>query len=661
MPKLLLTSFLAATMGLPLLHGGEARDPAVGTRGLPRVHGSADAPLPVAIKGLPRHTRGFIYSKQGLRHWQRSALWRLGIDSLPPEQRASVEALATEMHAPIIVAAIETGYREFDNLVFFVAVNLTNVSERWGALLEAANPLTRMLQLQIPEDPVGEPGPVSVADRQVGFLAASRDWVFFSNVEAVVRSALQPGWLGAHGSIEQSALFRGLRAWIDLSAELLAFVDLSPVWQLVESQTRSSQPGGMVPLSLWASRLRELTGLVAYIDASALHIIAGIQGGNQGLWRLVAQDPKPCPLLTRVPGSYHLVARTAIGSGDDLSLAYREVLGRIDPDVASEFDREVRDIGAECGLDLREQLLSNLSGDCVVAFRIKRLVPRPSVEPLLITGVRDRPELQAAIEKLNARLEKPGAKHQDGPAVVYERDMGLPFRALGLSNGVFVLSPTAEEARHVLRGPVTPAVTDHARIRTLAKQPTSSFLAVPDLSALFKAAGVSHLMAPLNAAGQPQLGHVIASAFRDKVELRFAFEMAEGSFDALSQAALIGITAARGRARVQMCRSNLKQIGLACAMHAQDHKGKLPTEMKGLKPYLGPERQLLCPLTGVPYELLQPGQRFGKPAKGLRARDTMLVRDATPHPDGKTCIVFMDGHVEGPKRIAGGKTGGGNR
>ena len=117
----------------------------------------------------------------------------------------------------------------------------------------------------------------------------------------------------------------------------------------------------------------------------------------------------------------------------------------------------------------------------------------------------------------------------------------------------------------------------------------------------------------------------------------------------------MGITAARGRARVQVCRSNLKQIGLACAMYADAHKGKLPAEMKELKPYLGPERQLQCPVTHVPYRLLQPGKRFGKPANGV------LARDATPHPDGKTCVLFMDGHVEGPKRIPGRKTGAGKR
>ena len=84
MSKSLLTLLLTVTMALPLVHGAELRDPAVGTNGLPRRHGSVDDALPTAIRGLPRHTRGFVYSKQGLRHWQHSALWRLWMASLPP-------------------------------------------------------------------------------------------------------------------------------------------------------------------------------------------------------------------------------------------------------------------------------------------------------------------------------------------------------------------------------------------------------------------------------------------------------------------------------------------------------------------------------------------------------------------------------------------------
>ena len=100
---------------------------------------------------------------------------------------------------------------------------------------------------------------------------------------------------------------------------------------------------------------------------------------------------------------------------------------------------------------------------------------------------------------------------------------------------------------------------------------------------------------------------------------------------------------AREEARKSRCLGNLKQIGLAMAIYANDHDDEFPPTLNDLMPaYLTDEGFFHCP-----------SDRSDKPSyfyvPGLTAKDTrpilmVVIERGGTHADGRF-VLFVDGHV----------------
>jgi prepilin-type processing-associated H-X9-DG protein len=108
--------------------------------------------------------------------------------------------------------------------------------------------------------------------------------------------------------------------------------------------------------------------------------------------------------------------------------------------------------------------------------------------------------------------------------------------------------------------------------------------------------------------------------------------------------AMPAIARARDQARRVASMSNLKQIGLACIMYADDNNGSFPADLQGLQKYLGSPEVLESPrkpkdFTGPSY-IYVPGQ----------TRDTdmhnVLVYENPEFSKDRVNALFPDGHVE---------------
>jgi prepilin-type processing-associated H-X9-DG protein len=111
---------------------------------------------------------------------------------------------------------------------------------------------------------------------------------------------------------------------------------------------------------------------------------------------------------------------------------------------------------------------------------------------------------------------------------------------------------------------------------------------------------------------------------------------------------LPALSAAREKARATVCINHVKTLGLAVAMYANDHDGKITGRLEDLTSYVGDEetfrRQLLCPSakdqTHASYELLQGGKTWQSDA------DAVVIREIEPNHRGKRTLLYGDGHAE---------------
>ena len=606
--------------------------------------------LPPAVKRLPRHTRALVFSRRGLIPPPAAAVWQILLSTLAPEERQAAERIAQDINGPVFLAVTETGYHNLDHVVFLFAAELPRVRERWRELGQRWEPILKRLDLKLLDD-IALGQPILSGRQRVGFISASEDWVFVSNVEALAKAAAI-GKPCENGGLLANPIIAQLKTKADPSADLVLFADLNPLWQLVASQPSWAKPEGIVCLLVQSLCLSELDGFIGCATPSSVQFAAATRGEHRGLLRLVCQRPRACPLLARVPSECQLIARVAMDSAGDFAVAYREITGRIDSDIASEFDRELVEFARDSGVDLQKQVLSNLADECVLALEFvpaKGPKDRPSVKPLLLTHVGDREELQAALEKLIARLDKPAKREARERGLVYSRDMGLPFRAIGLSDEVFVLAASEAEAWEALGREAQDSTALGKLGADLMKRPTSAFIVMPSIAGVAKTFGMAMRPAPSSPAGTDTSTGVALWATCEGNAIQGEFQAGEALLAFVPQAAASGIVAARASARGKQCMSNLKQIGLACAMYAEDHKGELPATLQALKPYVNTDQFFKCPVTRMPYQYLGAGRRFGKP------QNAVLARDAKPHPNGFRCLLYMDGHVAQVREHRAGK------
>ena len=112
---------------------------------------------------------------------------------------------------------------------------------------------------------------------------------------------------------------------------------------------------------------------------------------------------------------------------------------------------------------------------------------------------------------------------------------------------------------------------------------------------------------------------------------------------------------AHEKARHANCMSNVKQIGLACAMYADQHNGNLPRSLDDLKPYATSTKVFFCPQVVGTNQSSYESRGFtnnysyefvGVTNKWLDNPDLIILREIEPRHNGWRTVLFNDGHVE---------------
>lgn len=101
---------------------------------------------------------------------------------------------------------------------------------------------------------------------------------------------------------------------------------------------------------------------------------------------------------------------------------------------------------------------------------------------------------------------------------------------------------------------------------------------------------------------------------------------------------------AREKAREANCCSNVKQIGLMCAMYADTYNGKLPQELDVLTNIVHTTKIFYCPAakdsTRYSYEFT------GVTNEWQDNPDIVILREIEANHRGRRVILYIDGHVE---------------
>ncbi|MGD0650119.1 MAG: DUF4190 domain-containing protein [Verrucomicrobiia bacterium] len=103
--------------------------------------------------------------------------------------------------------------------------------------------------------------------------------------------------------------------------------------------------------------------------------------------------------------------------------------------------------------------------------------------------------------------------------------------------------------------------------------------------------------------------------------------------------------AARVKSQEMRCINNVKLIGLACRMYADDHDGKLPRTLDDLMPYTNnTTKHSVCPSA-------KNQNHYSYAFTGLTnvwgvSSDTVILHEIEANHRGKRTLLYDDGHVE---------------
>ena len=111
------------------------------------------------------------------------------------------------------------------------------------------------------------------------------------------------------------------------------------------------------------------------------------------------------------------------------------------------------------------------------------------------------------------------------------------------------------------------------------------------------------------------------------------------------------VTANRGFAPNDACVGNLRLISQAVTQYTQDNDERLPPThtiqefQAALLPFVKDPARFVCPDTGLPY--VPNPALSGKPVTSFTDPESVVVlRDAKPHSDGQSTVLFLDGRIE---------------
>jgi prepilin-type processing-associated H-X9-DG protein len=429
-------------------------------------------------------------------------------------------------------------------------------------------------------------------------------------------------------------------------------------------------------------------------------------------------DPKPVSddALKMAPRSSNWVVATRFDLAGALKLL-RNLAAQVDPNVSKHVEEVYREVSTAIGMDLQKDVLAPL-GDEWLAFNSDE-TGRGILGMVLVSPLRDATRADKALTALERQANAAMKQNPDvfeGPTLAIETekvgDLTIHYFAVpavapcwAIKDGRLYVAlypqSLAAAAEHDPRtGPSVLANEDFVAARKRlgrADNGTSiSYMDLPKLAprgyqmvlALQRSAlGMADLfglqtpalaLPPLNKI-MPHLSTSIGATWVDDAGWHYrsatpfpGADLLGGEQAAVATVAPAGVAVmipaaakSRERARMVQSSSNLRQIGTAVHLYANDHQTELPPDLGALYSYLGtpvvflaPQRLGTIPLPGGKPEdvakwvnensdYVYVGKVFGKYTNILNAPQTVLAHEKFELSNNdRVYVLYADGHVE---------------
>jgi prepilin-type processing-associated H-X9-DG protein len=375
--------------------------------------------------------------------------------------------------------------------------------------------------------------------------------------------------------------------------------------------------------------------------------------------------------------------------------AWDTVMGAIEAGAGREGYQEIQnklgDVERELQFKFRDEMIASLGE--TVAFYTKPGMPAMMMggEAAVVIALKDAKTFTTCLEKLSDYLDKAIAKHPprqppppvpqfaikqtdiSGTRIYYLAGMPMMMPAWGVKGEHFYLglSPqTVQAAIAQVENPQSSLLDNedfknsrkHLPEKVVAigyedtRQTVAAFYA---MAAMFGPMFAGHPNAPIDVGLLPPLSTVQSKLFgtvqavtidRDgfTTQVYSPIGLQLGGFGGAQAGFMAGLllpalNQAREKARQATCLSNLRQIGLACHMHADQHNGKFPDKLEDLSSDILPNRKVLtCPSSKLP-----DGQNSYVYISGLTPGDTdkILAYDADGNHRLGRNVLYADGHA----------------
>ena len=428
-------------------------------------------------------------------------------------------------------------------------------------------------------------------------------------------------------------------------------------------------------------------------------------------------DSKPVSddVLKLAPRSSNWVVATRFDLAGVVKLV-RNTAAQVDPNVSKNVEEVYREVSTVVGMDLQKDVLGAL-GDEWLAFNGEE-TGRGILGMVIASPLRDAAQAERALVSLQRQANAAIKQNLDGegPVVAFETakvgDLTIHYLAIpavapcwAVKNGRLyvalypqILAAAAEHdpgaAPSILANPEFVAARE--RLGRADNGTSLSYMNLPKLAprgyqmvlALQRAAlGAADLfglqtpalaLPPLNKI-MPHLSTSVGATWVDDAGWHYrsatpfpGADLLGGEQAVVTTVAPVGgavlvpaLAGARQQARMVQSASNLRQIGAAVHMHANDHQNDLPPNLGATYAYAGSPAVYVSPQrlgnvqlpTGKAEEIARwvnenadyvyVGARFGKITQVLDAPRTILAHEKFELArDDRLNVLFVDGHVE---------------
>jgi prepilin-type processing-associated H-X9-DG protein len=420
-------------------------------------------------------------------------------------------------------------------------------------------------------------------------------------------------------------------------------------------------------------------------------------------------------VLKLAPRSSNWVATTRFDLAGVLKLV-RNVAAQVDPNVSKQVEEVYREVSTAVGMDLQKDVLGAL-GDEWVAFNSEE-TGRGILGMVVASPLRDAAQAEKALVSLERQLNAAMKQNinDEGPTIAFETakvgDLTIHYFAIpavapcwAIKNGRLyvalypqILAAAAEHDPASAPSILANSEFVAARKRLgLADNGTSlSYMDLPKLAprgyqmvlALQRSAlGAADLfglqtpalaLPPLNKI-MPHLSTSVGATWVDEAGWHYRSATPFPGADLLGgeqavittvapAAVAVGVPAAataRQRAQMVQSSSNLRQVGVAVQLYANEHQNDLPPDLGTTYSYLGSPAVYVAPQragavqfpAGKPEEIAKwvnensdyvyVGKALGKYTQILNAPQTVLAHEKFELANNeRVYVLYADGHVE---------------